>query len=281
MKYIGAHVSAEGGVSNAPINALKIGAKAFALFTKNQKRWESPPIKSDEIELFKANLKLSGIMPEMVLPHDSYLINPGNPAPEMREKSVAAMTDELKRVEQLGLVFLNIHPGAHLGVVSEAECIGLVADSINKALSNTLSAKVIIETTAGQGSNVGYKFSHLGDIIERIDDKERVGVCIDTCHIFAAGYELRDYDGYMRTMDEFESEIGFKWLRGVHLNDSIGDYRSRKDRHNSIGKGVLGIEPFRFLMNDSRFDGIPMILETIDDTIWADEIKELYSLVRG
>lgn len=280
MKYVGAHVSAAGGVQNAPLNAIKINAKAFALFTKNQKRWYAKPLEKETIEKFKTNLKKSKILPEHVLPHDSYLINIGNPDPEKREKSINALLDELIRVEQLGLYYLNFHPGSHLKQIDEEECLNLIADGINYILSKTSYATLVLETTAGQGTNVGYKFEHLKYIIEKVNDKSRIGVCIDTCHIFAAGYDLRTKDAYEKTMKQFGEIIGFNYLKGVHLNDAKVELGSKKDRHHSIGKGTLGIEPFKFIMNDKRFDDIPLILETIEPEIWEQEIKLLYSLIK-
>lgn len=279
-KYIGAHVSATGGVYNAPENAHNIGARAFALFTKNQKRWEAKPLTSSEIQKFKANMEKYGYKPEFVLPHDSYLINLGNEDLEKREKSLTAFIDELIRCEQLGLKYLNIHPGSHLKEISEDKCLENIADCINKAFEVTKNVTVVLENTAGQGTNMGYKFAHLAKIIELVKDKSRMGVCIDTCHTLAAGYELKDEAGYNKTMEEFENVIGFKYLKGVHLNDSKFDVGSKKDRHDSITKGVLGEEFFIRFMNDKRFDNIPIILETIDDSIWAEEIKYLYSLIK-
>ncbi len=278
MKYIGAHVSAEGGVENAPLNAMKIGAKAFALFTKNQKRWESPPLSEISIRKFKESLALSMILPDMVLPHDSYLINIANPDPAKREKSINALLDEANRTEQLGLTLLNFHPGSHLGEITEQEGLDLVADGMNRIISQTSSVILVIENTAGQGSNLGYKFEHLGYIISKINDRNRVGVCLDTCHTFVSGYDLRDEVNFNKNMEHFEQTIGFKYLKAMHLNDSLAEYASKKDRHNSIGKGYLGLKPFELIMNDSRFDNIPLILETIAPELWAEEINLLYSM---
>ena len=280
MKYIGAHVSAAGGVANAPLNASEIEGRAFALFTRNQKRWVSPPYSEDEIAGFKENLQKSGILPEYVLPHDSYLINLGNPDPEVRNRSCEAFRDELVRVDQLGLLYLNFHPGSHLKAVSEDECIGIIAASINSVFRDTEGSTVsaVIENTAGQGTNIGYRFEHLKKIIDLIDDKKRVGVCLDTCHTYSSGYDIKSESGFKKVMDEFERVVGFKYLKGMHLNDSKKDFSSRVDRHESLGNGTLGIDPFRFIMNDQRFDNIPLILETPDPALWKDEIKLLYSL---
>jgi len=281
LKRVGAHVSTSGGVENAPRNASAIGARAFALFTKNQRQWQAKPLSPEGIEAFKANLVETGIAPEHVLPHDSYLINLGHPEPEALEKSRNAFLDELQRCAQLGLVLLNFHPGSHLKKISEEASLAIVADSINWALDNSEGVTAVIENTAGQGSNLGYRFEHLAAIIAGVEDKSRVGVCLDTCHTFTAGYDLRTAEACEATFAEFEKVVGFRYLRGMHLNDSKPDLGARVDRHESIGKGKLGLETFRYIMNDPRFDEIPMILETVDDTIWADEIALLYSLQEG
>jgi len=278
MKYVGAHVSAAGGVENAPENAHKIGAKAFALFTKNQKQWFAKPLTQDNIDKFKAKCTEYGYPPELILPHDSYLINLGNPVPENLEKSRKAFLDEMQRCEQLGLKLLNFHPGAHLKKMSESQCLETIAESINMVLEKTSGVTAVIENTAGQGSNVGYKFEHLAAIIEMVDDKSRVGVCLDTCHTYTAGYDIKSATGYKATFEEFDSLIGFQYLKGMHLNDSKKELGSRVDRHDSIGKGLMGIEVFRRIMNDPRFDNIPLILETPDASLWEEEIKLLYSL---
>ena len=279
MKFVGAHVSAAGGVFNAPLNAKEIGAKAFALFTKNQRQWKAKPLTEEAVRRFKENLKKVGIKPEHVLPHDSYLINLGSPEPEKRKKSLEAFIDEVERCYQLGLKYLNFHPGSHLRKVSEEECLKIVADSLNEAISRTKDVVLVIENTAGQGSNVGYRFEHIARIIELVEDKSRIGVCLDTCHLFAAGYDIRTREAYERTMEEFDQIVGFKYLKGMHLNDAKSQLGSRVDRHHSIGKGNIGLDAFRFIMNDPRLDNIPLILETIDPSIWKEEIELLYSLV--
>ncbi len=279
MKYVGAHVSASGGVFNAPKNAVEIGAKAFALFTKNQRQWVAKPLDEKTISKFKEELEKSEILPKHVLPHDSYLINLGHPDPQKREKSLSAFIDEVQRCEQLGLEMLNFHPGSHLKLISEEECLELICESMNETLKKTQNVKLVIENTAGQGSNLGYKMEHLAYLIENSIDKERVGVCIDTCHLFVSGYDIRTKETYEETMRKFDTIIGFKYLAGMHLNDSKPDLGSRVDRHHSIGKGKLGLDAFEFIMNDERIDDIPMVLETIDESIWAQEIKLLYSLI--
>jgi deoxyribonuclease IV len=280
MKYIGAHVSASGGVENAPLNASKIEAKAFSLFTKNQKQWKAAPLTDKSISLFKENCQKYGFLPEYILPHDGYLINPGSPDKEMLEKSREALLDEMQRCEQLGLTMLNFHPGAHLGKMTEDECLKIIAESINLVLQKTRGVTAVIENTAGQGSSVGYKFEHLQSIIDMVDDKSRVGVCIDTCHAYASGYDIKTEAGYDLTFKEFDRIVGLNYLRGFHLNDARKGLASRVDRHESIGKGDLGKEVFIRIMNDPRFDNMPIILETPDEDIWDQEIAWLYSVIK-
>ena len=276
MKYIGAHVSAAGGVENAPLRAAEIGAKAFALFTKNQKRWVSPPLKKDSIAAFKENLAASGIKPEHVLPHDSYLINLGNPDPEKRKRSLDAFIDEGKRAEQLGLSLLNFHPGSHLKQLSEDECISLIAESIDTAAGESDRVIFVLETTAGQGTNIGYTFEQIKAIIDASRYPGRLGVCIDTCHIFAAGYDIRTKESYDKTISAFDKIIGLSFLKGMHLNDAKSEFGSRVDRHASIGEGNIGSEAFRLIMTDPRLKDIPLILETPDPARWKKEISMLY-----
>lgn len=279
MKYIGAHVSASGGVENAPVNAQNIEATAFALFTKNQRQWIAPSLTEKSIAKFKENCEKFGYTAQQILPHDSYLINLGSPDEEGLTKSRNAFIDEMERCWQLGLKYLNFHPGSHLNKMSESECIKVIAESINIAIDKTKDVVAVIENTAGQGSNIGYRFEHLAQIIEQVDDKERVGVCIDTCHSFVGGYDLHIREGFEKSFEEFDNVIGFKYLCGMHLNDAKKEFGSRVDRHDSLGKGSLGIDTFKWIMQDSRFDGIPLILETPDDTIWAEEIRLLKSFI--
>lgn len=281
MKYIGAHVSAGGGVENAPVNASEIGAKAFALFTKNQRQWMAQPLSLASIRFFRENCERHDYKPFQILPHDSYLINLGHPDRELLEKSRLSFLIEMERCEQLGLDRLNFHPGGHLNIIGEEECLGLIAGSINMALDKTKGVIAVIENTAGQGSNMGYKFEQLRFIIDKIEDKSRVGVCIDVCHAFAAGYDLKSPEGYTRTWELFDNIVGFRFLKGMHLNDSKKELNSRVDRHDNIGKGLLGEDFFRRLVNDPRFDNLPLILETPDETIYAEEIKKLYSMVNS
>jgi len=294
QKYVGAHVSASGGVENAPLNAMEIGARAFALFTKNQRQWKAKPLSEESIEAFRTNLEKSGISPRHVLPHDSYLINLGHPEPEKLEKSREAFVDELKRCEQLGLDKLNFHPGSHLVKISkkdpeyalkleaaERACLDVIAESMNRAIEAIpdSTVKLVIENTAGQGSNLGYRFEHLAYLIERVEAKERVGVCLDTCHTFTAGYDLRTPEAYEATMKAFDEIVGFGYLSGMHINDSKPPLGSRVDRHHSLGMGEIGWEAFRLMMNDPRMDDIPLILETIDESLWPQEIRALYELI--
>jgi deoxyribonuclease-4 len=279
MKYIGAHVSASGGVENAPLNADKIGAKAFAIFTKNQRQWKAAPLSESSITQFKENCLKYGYLPQYILPHDGYLINPGSPEKEMLDKSREALLDEMQRCEQLGLTMLNFHPGAHLGKISEDDCIKNVAESINICLSETQGVTAVIENTAGQGSHIGYMFEHLRKIIDLVDDKSRIGVCFDTCHAYASGYDIKSFEGYELTFREFDQIIGLSFLKGFHLNDARKGLGSRVDRHESIGKGDLGEEVFIRIMKDPRFDNMPIILETPDEEIWGEEIAWLYKMV--
>ncbi len=270
-------MSASGGVQNAPLNAIEIGARAFALFTKNQRQWRARPLTEEQIEQFQNNMTQGGFRPCDVLPHDSYLINLGNPDKEAREKSLTAFIDELERCRQLGLVYLNFHPGSYLRKIDETACLDLIVESLNRALEATEGVSAVIENTSGQGSNLGYRFEHLAHLIDGVEDKSRIGVCLDTCHTFTAGYDLRTRETYDATMQSFDEIVGFEYLKGMHLNDSKPELGSRVDRHESIGKGRLGLDPFRFIMQDQRLDEMPLILETTDSTIWSEEIALLYS----
>ena len=278
MKYIGAQVSIAGGVENAPVKASRIGAKAFALFTKNQRQWNTAPYTAQQVELFHKYCEEYGYRSEHILPHDGYLINLGNPDKEALQKSRAAFLDEMLRCKQLGLKLLNFHPGSSLKKISDEACLKLIAESINFALDKTKSVCAVLENTAGQGSNLGYTFEQLAYIIDRVEDKKRIGICIDTCHAFAAGYDIKSESGYQETFERFEEVIGFQYLKGMHLNDSKKGEGSHVDRHEEIGKGEIGLEPFRWIMHDPRFDDLPLILETPDEENWAQEIKMLYSL---
>lgn len=278
MKYIGAHVSASGGVENAVLRAVEIGANAFALFTKNQRQWKAPPLKAETIEKFKRFCQVHHFQPEHILPHDSYLINLGSPDKEGLEKSRAAFIDELERAKQLGLKLLNFHPGSHLNLISESDCLARIAESINMAVEKVPNVIAVIENTAGQGSNLGYRFEHLAEIIDQVEDKNRVGVCLDTCHLFSAGYDISSLASCDETFRQFDEIVGFRYLRGMHLNGSKTPLGSRKDRHDTLREGTIGTDFCKFIMKDDRFDNIPLILETINPEIWADEINFLRTL---
>ncbi|CZE46168.1 deoxyribonuclease IV [Campylobacter geochelonis] len=279
MKRIGAHVSASGGVQNAPLNAKKIGADAFALFVKNQRQWSAKALEKSQIDEFSANLADVNIKKEHILPHDSYLINLGHPDKALRQKSLDAFLDEVERVSALGLVMLNFHPGSHLKQISEEECLKNISECLNFTLLNSSGVKLVVENTAGQGSNLGYKLEHLGFLIKHSVDKERIGVCIDTCHFFAGGYDIRSKTAYEKTMAEFDKIVGYKFLSAMHLNDSKNKLGVKKDRHESLGAGTLGLEAFKNIMQDRNIDEIPLVLETIDESIWAEEIALLRSMI--
>ena len=279
MKYIGAHVSAGGGVQNAPLHAQEIGAKSFALFTKNQRQWHAKPLEDKDISAFKKNCSQYGFSSKQILPHDSYLINLGHPEKDALEKSRTAFLDEVERCELLGLNYLNFHPGSTLNRITSENCIDIIAESLNLTIEKTRNLILVLETTAGMGSSVGSSFKELAQIIGKVQNKSRIGVCIDTCHIFAAGYDISTKKKYEETIKRFENKIGIQYLKGIHLNDSKKECGSRIDRHAPIGKGFIGIGGFSFIMNDERFDNIPLILETPDRENWKNEIKLLYDLI--
>lgn len=275
MKYFGAHVSASGGVENALHNARAIGAGALALFTKNQRQWHAPALQPGPIEAFRRAMEECGYAASQILPHDSYLINLGHPEAEGLAKSRSAFLEEMERCEQLGLDRLNFHPGSHLKQISEEESLNRIAESINLALEHTHGVTAVIENTAGQGSNLGYRFEHLRYIIDRVEDKSRVGICIDTCHAFAAGYDLSSEMACAETFAELDRVVGLSYLRGMHLNDAMKPLGSRVDRHTPLGEGHIGWGCFRYIARDPRFENIPLILETPDESRWAEEIATL------
>lgn len=278
MKYVGAHVSAAGGVSNTPIAASEINAKAFALFTGSSARWVSKAISDEEAELFRKNCEIYGYTPDVILPHDNFLINLGSPDSKKLAMSRKSFLDEMKRCEKLGLCMLNFHPGSHLNEIDEDACLDLIAESINITLDKTEGVTAVLESTAGQGSNLGFRFEQLARIISGVEDKSRIGVCVDTCHSHSAGYDFVSEEGYRQAWKEFDDTIGAGYLRALHLNDNKRTLGSRIDRHEKIGEGSLGLGFFRRLMNDPRFDDMPLILETPDPGIWKSEIELLYSL---
>ncbi|KAI0638661.1 xylose isomerase-like protein [Trametes polyzona] len=278
---IGPHVSSAGGVENALANAAAVGANAFAIFLKSQRKWESKSLASDSIAKFKDRMKAFGYSPSHILPHGSYLVNLGNPDREKREKSFACFLDDLKRCEQLGLQLYNFHPGSTVGAGTIEESLSLIAECINCAHAETTSVVIVLENMAGAGNVIGSRFSDLGGIIEQVHDKSRVGVCLDTCHMYAAvsvlnsppdsicltryrlqGYDITTLEGWNTTMDEFDREVGIKYLRGMHLNDSKAALGSKKDRHENIGLGHLGLRTFAHILADPRTRDLPLILET-------------------
>lgn len=280
MRRIGAHVSTAGGIQNAPANAAAIGAKAFALFTQNPRQWKAKPLTPQVIDAFRAAMEKEGFQPQFVVPHVNYLINLGHQDETIRSKSFDSFLGEMTRAQDLGLMYLNFHPGSHPGETGDEACIERIADAVNRALDQTKGVMALLENTAGQGSSVAHRFEHIAAIIDKVEDQSRIGVCLDTCHAFAAGYDLRTPEEYKKAFNAFDSIVGIKRLRAFHLNDAKSAFASKVDRHESLGKGNLGIDAFSLLMKDKRFDEIPMILETIDDTIWPEEIKLLYQLAQ-
>ncbi|MCL1144889.1 deoxyribonuclease IV [Shewanella marinintestina] len=278
--FIGAHVSASGGIANAPLNAAAIGANAFALFTKNQRRWQAKELETKQIDLFQRHCDDANIRMEAILPHDSYLINLGHPDEEQLTKSRLAFFDEIKRCEQIGLSLLNFHPGSHLRKIPIDDCLAKISESINLALDCSSGVTAVIENTAGQGSNLGHSFEQLAQIIEGVEDKSRVGICIDTCHLFAAGYDIRTQKACEQTFDLFDKIVGNQYLKAMHLNDSKTPLNSRVDRHQSLGQGEIGQEAFASLMKLDVMKGIPLILETVQPEIWQQEINWLRFLAK-
>jgi deoxyribonuclease IV len=280
MKYIGAHVSTCGGVENAPGNAAEISADAFALFTKNQKKWFEPPLSQESIALFKMHCKALNFAPEYILPHGSYLVNIGSPEPDVLQISRNSLLEEMKRCESLNLKFLNIHLGAHKKLVSEDDCLKICAETINICLQNSENIILVLENSAGQGTRMGYRFEQLAQVITLIEQQQRVGICLDTCHAFGAGYDLTNLNKCEKVFAEFDSIVGYKWLKGMHLNDSKVELASRKDRHAPLGEGLIGLDCFRYVMQNKKFDNIPLILETPEPDKWADEIIMLKALAK-
>ncbi|QCI20875.1 deoxyribonuclease IV [Buchnera aphidicola (Hyperomyzus lactucae)] len=279
MNYIGAHVSSSGGLEKTVLRAIEINATAFSFFTKNQLQWLAPPLVQKTIDDFKSSCIKHKFTPQQILPHSSYLINLGHPVNNLLEKSRFSFIDEITRCSQLGLSFLNFHPGSHLNKITEISCLLRISESINIALEKTKDVIAVIENTAGQGTNVGYCFEHLSQIIKNIHDKSRVGVCIDTCHLFASGYDLRTIKDCENTFKKFNDLIGLKYLKGIHLNDSKKKINSRIDRHESLGLGEIGKVAFQWIIRNKNFHYIPIILETVNPRLWKDEISWLRSQV--
>lgn len=280
-KFIGAHVSTVGGLDHAVMRAYALQATAFALFTKNQRQWKAATLTSPAIDNFYAACERYHYTPMQILPHNSYLINLGHPSQEILKQSRTSFINEIYRCMQLGLNMLNFHPGNHLNQINEQTCLTRIADSINIALEKTADVTLVIENTAGQGSCLGFYFEQIASIINQVEDKSRIGVCIDTCHAFAAGYDLSNEAVCAATFNQFADIVGFHYLRGVHLNDAKAKCGSRVDRHHSLGAGMIGKTAFTWLMADKRFDGIPMILETIEPSIWPQEIAWLQEVATG
>ena len=261
MLLIGAHVSISGGLHKAFPLAADIGCTAMQIFTKNANQWNAKPLQEKEIQQFKAAWAASGI--RMIVAHDSYLINLASPDGELLEKSRSAMRIEVERCEQLGIPYLVMHPGSHVGSGEEAG-LRRVAESFDAIHRQTsgYQTKILVETTAGQGTNLGWQFEQIARIFEHVAQPERLGVCFDTCHAFAAGYDIRTEAAYRQTMAEFDRIIGLARLNAIHVNDSVKPLGCRVDRHEAIGKGHIGLDGFRWLMNDPRLADIPKILET-------------------
>ena len=280
MPLLGAHVSTSGGVDKAPANGKGLGCDAIQVFTRNQMQWRARPLSALEIAGFREGLKECGI--QTTVSHDSYLINLGSHEPVVLQKSLDAFADEIERCEQLGIPFLVFHPGSHVGA-GEAAGLQRIADSLNTVLNlkPEYKTQVLLENTAGQGSNLGYRFEQLADILAKTENPNRFGVCLDTCHLFASGYDLRTRSTYEATFDEFDAIVGLGRVKVFHLNDSKKSLGSRVDRHENIGKGELGLEPFRFLLNDPRFAGLAMLLETPGgDEAYRIDLTTLRSLKR-
>lgn len=276
---LGAHTSIAGGVDKAVERAAKIGCTTFQLFTKNSNQWKASPLNEQVVQNYKRLLKLTKLKP--VIAHDSYLINLCAKDKTILKKSREAFIDELQRCEILGIDYLNFHPGSHMGM-GEEDGIKLIAESINLAHEKTRGFKVksMIETTAGQGTSIGYRFEQIKKIIDLVEDKSRLAVCVDTCHIFAAGYDIRTEKNYLKTFEAFDEIIGLKYLKAFHMNDSKKGLGERVDRHEHIGKGKIGLNGFRFIMNDERFVNIPKILETPKGEDMKEDIINMRKLKR-
>lgn len=277
---LGAHISILGGVSNAPERGRDLTCDCMQIFSKNQMQWKSKPIDLEEAEKFKENSKKFKIQETVI--HDSYLINLGSPSAPLLKQSREAFLDEMVRAKHLGIRYLIFHPGAHMGAGEQAG-IKKIAESMNWARKEFGSGDVelLLEITAGQGSVLGHSFEQLSKIIDQQEDQKHVGVCFDTCHAYAAGYDIKTKAGYASTFRRFDDEVGLEYLKAMHLNDSKGRLGSGLDRHEQIGKGFIGIEGFRNLMTDSRFEKIPMALETpAGDKMYKKELKLLRSMIK-
>ncbi|KAI9329742.1 apurinic/apyrimidinic endonuclease Apn1, partial [Obelidium mucronatum] len=284
LKWVGPHASAAGGPANAVGYTSRVGGRAFALFLGSQRKWERPPLTDAAVAAFKQQCADNNFNKAHIVPHGSYLINLGNPDAEKRKKGLDAFLEDVSRCERLGIELYNFHPGSTVGECSIEHSISLIAEGINEAIAKTPSVILVIENMAGQGNTVGRTFEELRQIIDLVENKERVGVCLDTCHLFASGYDIRTAEKFDGVMKDFDRIVGLQYLKAMHLNDSMTDLNSGKDRHDHIGNGKIGLEAFRFIMNDDRFNSMPMVLEVPVDpkteiAIYTREINLLYSLV--
>lgn len=276
---LGAHIPISGGLELSPLRGKEVGCEIIQIFTKNSNQWNAKPLSAEQIAAFQANLQSSGI--KQAFAHDSYLINLASPDEELYRKSLAAFIHELERAESLGLTALVFHPGSHVGK-GEEYALQKIAESVNLAHQKTPHFQVLtcFENAAGQGTNVGYCFEHLARLIELVEEKKRIGICIDTQHAFASGYDLRTEEGYKEVFERFEELVGISWIKAFHLNDSKKGLGSRVDRHEHIGKGEIGLTAFRCLMNDPRFENIPMSLETPKGADLKED-RENLAVLRG
>lgn len=273
MKFIGPHVSICGGIDKTVIKAHHLGANAFALFTKNKLAWYATPLKKEIIKKFKENCIKYKFGGKQIIAHNSYITNLGSPNNENLKKSRILFLEEIVRCYKLGVKMLNFHPGNHMNLITISKCLLNIADSINFALSRSKNVIAVIENTAGQGTSVGYCFEQIAELIEKIENKKRIGVCLDTCHAFSSGYDLRDKKSCDKIFRTFEKNIGLKYLKAMHLNDSKNKFHSYKDRHQNLGKGYMGSFPFNYIKNDIRFVNMPLILETPNNNLWIKEIN--------
>ncbi len=277
---LGAHISIAGGVDLAPLRGKQVGCRTIQLFTKSSNQWRARSLPSEEIDRFRANLQAAAIAPAVA--HGAYLINLASTDPALHQRSMAACLEELERAEALGIPYLVIHPGAHMGAGEEAG-LRQVANSLRELLKRTKGCRVqvVLETTAGQGTALGYRFEQIALLLDQIGLPERTGVCLDTCHLFAAGYDIRtlgDYHGVLRVFDQV---VGIPFLRVIHVNDCKKELGCRVDRHEHIGKGTIGLEAFRCLVTDPRLRGIPMIIETPKDGDFVTADRRNLETLRG
>jgi deoxyribonuclease IV len=278
--HLGAHVPITGGVFNAPASGQAIGADAIQIFTRNQMQWACRPLGAEEASRFREALAKSGV--RRVLTHGSYLMNLASPNPDFLARSRACLVTEIERCHLLGIPYVVLHPGAHMGEGEEAG-LGAIARSLDDVLARTegLDVMPLLEVTAGQGSCLGYRFEHLAAIFDRMREPERAGVCLDTCHLYAAGYDLASPEGYEEALRDFARIVGMGKLKAIHLNDSKRERGSRVDRHARAGEGVMGLDTFARIVNDRRFRGLPLVVETPGPLAeWKKEIARLRALVR-